>query len=112
MAETAKPLGQAYPAAGTLTALYTVPGATNAIVSTVVACNQGPVAADVRVSVAIAGAADTPAQYVMYLTGALQLTAGDSAELTIGITLAATDVLRVWSSTGAISFNAFGVEQT
>jgi hypothetical protein len=112
MAETNKVLGQAYPAAGVLTAVYTVPGATSAICSTIVACNQSDVATDVRVSVAIAGAADTPAQYIGYLRNGLQLGGGDSAEFTFGLTLATTDVIRVYSGNGAVSFNVFGVELT
>lgn len=107
MAETLKTLGQAIPAAATLTALYTVPGATRTAVSTIVICNQGAATAKFRISIAIAGAADTPAQYIRYDVSVLP---NDGFDVTIGVTLGPGDVIRVQSDTGTVSFNAFGDE--
>ena len=58
MAEVLKVLGQLVPAATTLSALYTVPAATTATISTIAACNQNNANVKVRVSIAVAGAAD------------------------------------------------------
>lgn len=109
MAETRKVLGQAFPAAVTLTPLYTVPAGTQAVSSTVAVCEQAGVATTYRISVAIAGAVDTPAQYVSFDS---PLQANETKGFTIGMTLGATDVIRVRSASGNVSFNAFGVELT
>lgn len=109
MADTSKVLGQAIPAAATLTTLYTVPGATSAVVSTLKACNQSPSQTTVRVSVAVAGAADTAKQYLYY---ELPIAGYDSFSATEGWTMATTDVVRAYSTNGLVSFNLFGVEVT
>ena len=110
MAQTLKVLGQASPIAATLTALYTVPSATQVCGSTIVICNQNA-AGNIRfrVSIAVAGAADAPRQYIYY-DGLLSNRSTFTA--TIGIALGATDVVRVQSDTLNVSFNLFGVEVT
>lgn len=107
MVDTAKVLAQASPAAGTLTTLYTAPAA--AVISSLVICNQGSTGATFRISVAIAAAADAPAQYLYFDT---PITGNDTIVATIGVTLAATDLIRVYSSSGLLSFSVFGVEVT
>ena len=107
MTDTAKVLGQSIPAAGTLTTLYTVPAATSAIVSTLTACNQSATATTIRVSIALAGAADTAKQYIYY---DLALAANDNFSATQGWTLATTDVVRCYSANGLVSFNLFGAQ--
>lgn len=109
MSDAAKTLGQSLPTGGTLTDLYVVPGATSAVLSTLVICNQGTVDDKVRVAVAVAGAADTAKQYLYY---DLAVAAKDTFAATLGLTLAATDVLRVYSLGGQCSFNIFGAELT
>lgn len=109
MSDTYKPLAQAYPAAGVLTDLYTGIAGSGTVIGTVVMCNQGLSQALVRVSVAIAGAADTPAQYLYYN---LPIDSYDTIRETIGLTVANTDVVRVYSSTGTVSFNLTGVQVT
>lgn len=109
MTDTFKPLAQAIPAAGTLTTLYTVPGATSAVISTIKMCNQSSTDTTVRVSLAIAGAADTPAQYLYY---DLLLAGNDTFSATEGWSMATTDVLRGQSANGLVSFNVFGVQVT
>lgn len=105
--ETRKVLGQAALAATTLTAAYTVPGATQAVVSTVTLCNRDPAGCAVRLSVAIAGAADDPKQYLYY---DLPLSGNDTFAATIGIALGAGDVVRAYASTANVTVNVFGVE--
>jgi hypothetical protein len=109
MATTQKVLGQSKPGAATLTTLYTVPAATTAVCSTITVCNQSATATAFRVSVRIAGAADTPAQYVYY---DVPIPGNDTFAATFGITLAATDVVSVYNTLATLSFSLFGVETT
>lgn len=109
MADTNKVLGQSAPLATTLTDLYTVPAATQTVVSSIVCCNRDSVAIKFRISVAIAGAADAVAQYLYW---DVNLNVGDTYVAVLGITLAATDKIRVRSTTANTSFSAFGVEIT
>ena len=104
--ETKKILGQNSPAATTLTDLYTVPASTQTIGSSLVVTNRAG-ATTYRVSIAKAGAADAVAQYIAYDNA---LAANDTETIKIGITLGATDVVRVYSGTGSVSFSLFGVE--
>lgn len=107
MATTYKVLGQSNPSATTATTLYTVPASTQAVVSTIVICNQTASAATFRLSVRPAGAAQTAAMYLAY---DITVGASDSTALTLGITLNATDVITVYGSTATLSFTAFGSE--
>lgn len=109
MAEVRKVLGQSAPEAATLTDAYTVPGATQAVVSTITLCNLTGIDDLVSISVAVAGAADESKQYVV---SDCDLEAHETKTLTLGLTLGATDVVRVYSSAGLTSFNLFGVELT
>lgn len=104
---TIKVLGQLKPAAATLLALYTVPGATATVLSSITVCEQAGAATSFRVSVAVAGAADAVQQYLAYDTA---LAANETKAFTLGITLGAADVVRVRSLSGNVSFNAFGEE--
>lgn len=106
---TYKILGQSIPTSNSLTTLYTVPSSGQSVSSSIVCCNQNASYAKIRISVAIAGAADTLAQYLAY---DLQVPGNESYIATIGISLQATDVVRVQSDTGNVSFNLFGDEIT
>lgn len=107
--DTAKVLGQALPAAGTLADLYTVPAAAKTVVSTLKVCNQSSAPTTFRVAIAVAGAADASKQYVYY---DVPIDANDTFSATEGWTIGATDVIRVRSGNGQVSFNLFGVEVT
>ena len=89
--------------------MYTAPGATSAVCSTIVVCNQNAAGIKYRISVAVAGAADTPKQYLYYDA---VLPANMSVIATMGLSLGASDVVRVYADTGNVSFNLFGVEET
>ena len=108
MAETRKILGQKAIAA-TLWDLYTVPAATQAIVSTIVVCNQDASSHTYRISVAYNGAVDATKQYLFYN---VRIAANTTYTITIGITLGAADIIRVYCDSATVSFNAFGVELT
>lgn len=107
MATTYKVLGQSNPSATTLTTLYTVPASTSTVVSTVTVANQAATAATYRIAVRVGGAAITASQYIAY---DVSLPANATDTLTLGLTLAATDVISVYASTATMSFNAYGSE--
>lgn len=109
MAVTQKVLGQSKPSAATLTDLYTAPALTSATVSTIIVCNQSATPTSFRISVAPAGAGDTAAQYLYY---DIAIAGNDTFAATIGITLATTDVVRVYNTLATCSFSLFGAETT
>ena len=109
MAITYKVLGQSNPSANTNTDLYTVPSATSTVCSTLVICNQAATGATFRVAVRPAGATIANQQYIAFDSA---LNANDSITLTIGMTLAATDVVTVRANSATVSFNLFGSELT
>jgi glucose-6-phosphate dehydrogenase assembly protein OpcA len=102
-----KVLGQSNPSATTLTTLYTVPAATEAVVSSIVIANLAATAATFRIAVRPNGASIANSQYIGY---DITVGASDSTVLTMGITLDATDVLSVYGSTSTLTFSAFGSE--
>lgn len=107
MATTYKVLGQSAPSATTATTLYTVPAATSTVVSTVSVCNRDSASATYRIAVRPAGAALANQHYIVYDAS---LTGNSTDTVTIGVTLAATDVVTVYASTANFSFSAFGSE--
>lgn len=108
MAITYKVLGQSAPAATTNDDLYTVPSATSAVCSTLVVANRGA-ATSFRVAVRPAGASIVNSHYIVYEAA---LNAYDSVFLTIGLTLAATDVVTVYAGTANLTFSLYGSEIT
>jgi glucose-6-phosphate dehydrogenase assembly protein OpcA len=107
MPTTYKVLGQSAPSATTDTTLYTVPSATSAVISTIVVANRASTAATYRIAIRPAGATLANQHYIAF---DVIVVGGDSTTLTLGITLAATDVITVYASTVNLSFNAFGSE--
>jgi hypothetical protein len=74
-----------------------------------VICNQAASGATFRIAVRPAGAAIATSQYLAYDTN---INANDSVTLTIGITLATTDVVTVRANSTTVSFSLFGSEIT
>lgn len=107
MPTTYKVLGQVAPSATTNTTLDTVPSATQVVISTIVVCNRAATAATFRIAVRPAGATLANEHYIVYDS---TIAANDIVALTMGITLAATDVVTVYASTANLSFSAFGSE--
>jgi hypothetical protein len=102
-----KVLGQVNPSATTATTLYTVPSAKSAVISTLVVANLSTSAATYRVAIRPAGATLANVHYIAY---DVALSANDSTALTLGITLATTDVVTVYASSANVNFTAFGDE--
>jgi hypothetical protein len=107
MASTYKVLAQSAPSATTNTDIYTVGSGKSAVVSTITVCNRDSASATYRIAVRPLGATIANQHYIAY--GA-SVAANDTISLTLGITLAATDVVTVYASTANLSFNIFGSE--
>jgi hypothetical protein len=107
MADSIKVLGQASPAATTLTDLYTVPVEAQSTISSITVCNTDSSPVTIRVSVAVANAADSTKQYIYY---DYVIGAKDTLLVVIGMTLNEKDKVRVYSSAANVAFNIFGVE--
>ena len=102
-----KVLGQVAPSATTNTTLYTAPTGQMAVVSTLVISNRVNTAASFRIAVRPLGATLANQHYIAF---DVPVGASDSTSLTLGITLSATDIITVYSSTANLSFSAFGSE--
>ena len=108
MATSYKILGQVAPAANVSggTTLY-APTGVSAVVSTLSICNRGVAAATYRIAIRQAGAALADKQYLFYDATVPALVTNTH---TLGITLAATDVVTVVASSANLTFQAFGSE--
>ena len=107
MAYIYKVLGQSAPSATTNTDVYTVGAGKQAIISTITVANRSATARTYRIAVRPAGATLANEHYIAY---DVSLAANDTTALTLGITLAATDVVTVYASTADLSFGIFGSE--
>lgn len=102
-----KVLGQSAPAATTATTLYTVPAATETVISTISICNRAASAGTFRVAIRPDGATLSNEHYVAYDA---PIAANDAIFLTVGATVNASDVVTVYGSSANFSFTAFGSE--
>ena len=107
MTVTYKVLGQANPSANTPVTLYTSTSTFGTVISTLAICNVGNTATTFNAAVRIGGASTSTQQYFAYNT---PLPANDTISMTIGITMAITDVLTVSSTSSFVAFNLFGSE--
>lgn len=105
MAYVHKVLGQVAVAATTPTDLYTAPS--EAVASSLLVCNRSSTPTTFRISVAVAGAAVDNKQYLYY---DLTIGGNDTFAATLGMTLAAGDVVRVYGGAATLSFTLFGQE--
>jgi hypothetical protein len=106
MATAYKVLAQNNPSATTETTLYTSPSDTSTVVSTLSIANLAGSSATYRIAVRPAADATTVNKH--YIVYGATVAANDSTMLTLGITLAASDVITVFASTANLSFSAFG----
>ncbi len=107
MAMTYKILGQKSPAAVTDFNLYTVSGSKQAIINCITVANRDANSATYRISVRPDGATLTTDHYIAY---DVEVGSNLSVALNLGITLDTNDVITVQSSSGLVTFNAYGVE--
>jgi hypothetical protein len=109
MATDYKVLGQSAPAATTASTLYTVPAATKTVCSTLTVCNRDAATGTYRVAVRPAGATLANQHYIVF-DASIPGNATDT--ISIGATLAATDVVTIYASSANFSFSLFGSELT
>jgi len=107
MATSYTVLGQAAPAATTDTDVYTVPAATQAVVSTIFIANGAGTAGSYTIRVRVAGEANADKQMI---ANDVAIPANDATTITAGITLGAGDVVTVNCSSADMSVNIFGSE--
>lgn len=107
MAVSYKVLGQSAPSATTDTTLYTVPSATETVVSTIVVCNRGGSSGSYRIAVRPDGASLANEHYVAYDTA---ISPNSTETWSIGATANASDVITVYASSADFSFSVFGSE--
>lgn len=107
MATNYKVLGQSAPAATTNTDVYTVPSATEAVISTITVANRAATAATYRIAIRPNGATIANEHYIAYDAS---VPANDTIALTLGLTIDAADVVTVYASTADLSFGIFGSE--
>lgn len=103
-----KVLAQSAPSATTETTLYTVPSSTSAVISTISVTNQAGSSGTYRIAVRPAADASTTQKH--WIVYGATVPANDSIMLTVGLTLATGDVVRVYASSANMSFSAFGSE--
>jgi len=109
MATTIKVLGQSNPLATTLTNMYTVPVLTEAVGSSIMVCNRSGAATTFRVAVSPGGAGISDEHYIYY---DVDINGNDTFAATLGITLQASSIVRVYAADATLSFSLFGQEIT
>ena len=102
-----KVLGQNNPSATTLTTLYTVPSSTSTVVSSITVANLAASSATFRIAVRPAGESIANKHYIAY---DVTIAALDTLTLTLGLTLATTEIISVFASTATMAFSAYGSE--
>ena len=107
MTTTYKVLGHISPSANAHTTVYTVPASNSAVVSTITLCNTTASNVTYRLAVQPGNASISTSHYIAY--GATLL-ANDTVALTLGLTLAATDVIAANVAGANVSINVFGAE--
>ena len=108
MANAYKILGQANLVAETATNVYTVPAATETVISTIILANLDSSANTFRISLRPDGASQADQHYIAY---DVPIAANDSTTLTLGITLNAADVVTCYAGASSdVSVNIFGTE--
>jgi hypothetical protein len=106
-----KILGQIQTTANVLTTIYTVPAATNTMISTITICNQSPNTVSVNVAANVSGSAVTTKNFIVsgYSLGAAEtLVLEPRVSLNVGSILSAN--ITGANASSNISINAFGVE--
>lgn len=107
MAVAYKVLGQSAPSATTATDVYTVPSATQTIISSIVVAERGGSDATFRIAIRPNGTTLATSHYIAFDT---PISANDVVALSLGVTVDAADVVTVYASSGDVTFSLFGSE--
>ena len=100
---------QVQPAANTLTTLYTVPSATQAIFSAINVCNTASTDATFSIAFRPNGDSIDPKHYIIKDA---TIAGNDTYMINQGMSMGATDVLSVYASSASVSFTGFYAEVT
>jgi hypothetical protein len=103
-----KVLGRKAAAATTAEELYATPSASAAVVSSIVIANRASAARTYRLAVKPATGTTLATEH--YLAYDVSIAANDSVALTLGITLASSNVIVTYASAADLTFTAFGSE--
>ena len=112
MPTTYRVLAQAAPTSAATVDLYTVPGGTQTVTSTLVICNRAAANASYNIAIRPAAAVLSNQHYIAFNSA---IPANDSITLTIGMTLGNTDIVTVQANTTGVNnlgFTLFGSEVT
>lgn len=112
MAQTFKRLGATTPTANTQSNVYVVPSSTEAVISTIIICNQTSSNTLYSLAVMPSGSFASPANTVDFIVRDALVPALDSIILTIGLTADAGTVLAANANFANVSVSAFGSEIT
>jgi len=105
-----KVLAQSSPGNTAVINVYTVPAATNTIISTLMICNRANVNTSYNIAVQPSGAALANQHYIAFNS---VVPANDSIALTVGMSLAAADNIAIQANTTGnnnLGFTLFGTE--
>jgi hypothetical protein len=89
---------------GTYATLYNTPSATEAVISSLVICNQSSSSVTVRVGLDTAAGTPGASEFLVYDAA---VAGNDTVALTLGITLDASKYVRISSSASTCNFSAF-----
>jgi hypothetical protein len=89
---------------GTYATLYTTPSATEAVISSLVITNQSSSAITVRIGMDTTAGTPGASEFLVYDAA---VAGNDTVALTLGITMPASNFIRVASSASVCNFTAF-----
>jgi hypothetical protein len=90
--------------------IYTVPSATQAVVSTIFICNRGVGSATYSISVRPTAATTEAIQH--FIASGVTILGNDTITITAGIALSADNTIKFTTSSSNLSISAFGTEIT
>lgn len=94
---------------GTYATLYTTPSATEAVISSIVITNQASSSVTVRIGMDTTAGTPGASEWLVYDA---VVAGNDTIALTLGITMPASQFIRVSSSANTCNFSAFYSELT
>lgn len=94
---------------GTYSTLYTTPAATEAVISSIVITNQASSSVTVRIGMDTTAGTPGASEWLVYDA---VVAGNDTVALTLGITMPASQYIRVSSSANTCNFSAFLSEIT
>lgn len=94
---------------GTYATLYSTPSATEAVISSIVITNQASSSVTVRIGIMATAGTPGASQWLVYDA---VVAGNDTIALTLGITMPASQFIRVSSSANTCNFSAFYSELT